>query len=313
MAAHEDLVFDLYRLTIHDAEGLMEFMGKPVRSDEDIRRLLYSACSNEWDYLHETHTAIYQWGLRDFSVAEVDSRVGRVCALTLAKAVLEKDGAIFTPQGIELGTSRATPPAADFVKMFFDLDRHLVAVEYRSSVTHRSGWSRAFDEIIKRAAVNQGFSSTLELQAKPRKSEVLSTFLSFQRLTRIKVRLVIPNPELSRFTKSLYEELKEGSVREFLADMKNPNGLSQEEQTLPHAAAAMAEDGYKKGQVLMEGLRGGRKESIRTGTQPARGRVEGIKDFVRGQASTARTKEGQAIIEAILREIDRIADEPDIA
>jgi len=289
----------------------MEFMGRPVQSDDDIRHLLKFACSDEWDYTKEAQTAIYQWGLRDFSMPGEDARSGRVCVVTLAKAVLEKDGAIFTPQGIELGTSRATPPAADFVKLFFDLDRHLVAVEYRSTVTHRSGWLGAFHQILRRAATAAGFSSTIELQAKPRKSEVLSTFLSFQRLTRIKVRLVIPNPELSRFTRSLYQELKEGSVREFLADMKNPNGLSQSEQTLPHAAAAMAEDGYKKGQVVMEGIKDGRKERIRTGTQPARGSVEGIKDFVRGQASTARTKEGQAITEAILKEIDRLADQED--
>jgi hypothetical protein len=75
----------------------------------------------------------------------------------------------------------------------------------------------------------------------------------------------------------------------------------------------MAEDGYKKGEVLMEGIREGRRETVKTGTRPARGKVEGIKDFVRGQATTARTQEGRIITDAILKEIDRVSDEPETA
>jgi hypothetical protein len=72
----------------------------------------------------------------------------------------------------------------------------------------------------------------------------------------------------------------------------------------------MAEDGYKRGEVVMEGITGGRRETVKTGTSPARGKVEGIKDFVRGQATTTRTQEGKIITDAILKEIDRVSDDP---
>ena len=166
---------------------------------------------------------------------------------------------------------------------------------------------------MRRAALQLDFTSTLELQAKPKKSEILQTFHSFQRLTRIRVQLLLPNPDLTRFTKALFEELEGGGIREYIADMRNPRGLNQQEGELPHAAAAMAEDGYKKGEVLMEGLREGKKETVKTGTRPARGTVEGIKDFVRGLAAAARTKEARQMTDALLAEIDRVSDTSEVA
>ncbi len=290
----------------------MDFMGKPLRDDDDIVAVLKAACSSNLDHHHEATTATYDWGLRNFEFLETDEPAGSlVCAVTLAKATLEKDGAIFTPDSVQLGTSVSQPPPAIYVKIFFYMKRHLVAVEYNSAVTTGRGWLIAFHEIVKKAAVQLQFSSTIELQEKPKKSEILKTFLSFQRLTRIKVQLLLPNPDLSRLTQKLYDELKDGGVRQYIADMRNPGGLSQAEQTLPHAAAAMAEDGYKKGEVLLEGIRGGRKETVKTGTRPARGKVDGIKAFVRGQAAIARTQEGKGITDSILKEIERISDEPE--
>lgn len=312
MSRNTDFSFDLYRLTIDDAEVLMEFMGKPIRTDDDILDVLKHAANDKWDHQHETQTALYTWGLRDFIFIEAASPDHEaVCIVTLARATLEKDGAIFTPDAVQTGTSVSQPPPASYIKLLFHMKRHLVAVEYNSAITATRGWLIAFHEITKKAAASLGFRSSIELQEKPKKSEILSTFMSFQRLTRIKVVLLLPNPELTRLTKHLYDELSNGGVRQFIADMRNPGGLSQAEETLPHAAAAMAEDGYKKGEVLLEGIRGGRRESVKTGTRPARGKIEGIKTFVRGQASTAKTKEGRVITKSILEEIDRLADEPE--
>lgn len=291
----------------------MEFMGKPLRSDSDIFSVLRESCKSEFDYRNEATTAIYDWGIRNFSFLPTSANDEDVCEVTLAKATIEKDGAIFTPSSVQIGTSIAQPPPAAYVKIIFNMSRHLVAVEHNSTITHGNAWLKAFHEIVRRAAVNLSFSSSIELQEKPKKSEILKTFMSFEKLTRIKVKLLLPNPELSRLTQHLYDELSQGGVRLFIADMRNPGGLSQTEETLPHAAAAMAEDGYKKGEVLLEGIKDGRRETVKTGTQAARGKVEGIKDFVRGQASTVRTQEGKAVTEAILKEIDRVADEPEIA
>ncbi len=288
MPRHNDFNFDLYRMTIRDDESLLPFMGNRIRPDEEIIQVLKAACTGQLDFRREAANATYAWGLRDFTeLPSEDYRETRTVAVTLAKATIEIDGVIFMPDTVEMGTSVAQPPPAHVVSLIFQMTRHLVAVEIKSTA--------------------------IELQTKPQKSEILATFASFQRLTRIKVQLVLPNPELSRLTEALFNELRAGGIREYLADMRNPSGLNQEEQTLPHAAAAMAEDGYKKGEVLMEGVRDGRKEVVKTGTRPARGKVDGIKDFVRGQASTARTQEGKIITDAILKEIDRVSDDPGTA
>lgn len=314
MPRHNDFNFDLYRLTIHDDESLLSFMGERIRSNEHIVSVLQTACHAPLDLRQETSSAIYQWSLRDFTKLPSEEQPGTSAyAITLAKATIEKDGVILTPETVQAGTSISQPPPADVVSLIFQMDRHLVAVEIKSTVTSGQGWLHALHNILRRAASQRNFTSTIELQTKPTKSEILKTFVSFERLTRIRVQLLLPNPELSRLTQALFDELQNGGIREYIADMRNPSGLSQREQTLPHAAAAMAEDGYKKGEVLMEGIREGRKETVKTGTRPARGKVEGIKDFVRGQATTARTQEGKIITDAILKEIDRVADDPESA
>jgi len=314
MPRDNDFNFDLYRLTVRDAEALLPFMGELIRTDEQIISVLKSACRAQLDYRQETSGAIYLWGLRDFTELPSDDYPRtKAIAITLAKATVEKEGVIITPDTVQLGTSIAQPPPASVVLLVFQMTRHLVAVEVKSTVTNGHGWLHALHEILRRAASRANFTSRIEFQTKPKKAEILKTFNSFQRLTRIKVQLLLPNHELSRLTQGLYDELKNGGIREYIADMRNPSGLSQQEQTLPHAAAAMAEDGYKNGEVLMEGIREGHKETVKTGTRPARGKVEGIKDFVRGQATTARTQEGKIITDAILKEIDRLADDPEAA
>lgn len=312
MPRHNDFNFDLYRLTIQDRELLLPFMGDVIRTDEQIVAVLKTACSDIWDCRVEKQAGIYVWGLRDFAeITSDENPTIKTFSVNLAKATIEKEGAVFTPNTIQHGTSISQPPPAIVVTLVFHMTRHLVAVEYKSTVTGGHAWLKALHDILQRVASHLHFTSTIELQTKPQKSEILKTFVSFQRLTRIKVQLLLPNPDLSRLTKGLYDELTTGGIREYIADMRNPGGLSQQEQTLPHAAAAMAEDGYKKGEVLMEGVRDGRKEIVKTGTRPARGKVEGIKDFVRGQATTARTKEGKNITEAIIKEIERVSDTPE--
>jgi hypothetical protein len=89
----------------------------------------------------------------------------------------------------------------------------------------------------------------------PNQEEILEAFFSFQRLTRLRVHLLLPNPELSRYTQKLFEELQSGGIRDYLADMRNPQGMSKAQENLPFATAAMAAAGYKEGDVLLEGVR----------------------------------------------------------
>jgi hypothetical protein len=150
----------------------------------------------------------------------------------------------------------------------------------------------------------------LRLEPVPREEEILREFRSFQRLTRLRVKLRIPNPELDRRTEQLRKEMLNGDIREYTQDMRNPNGLSLSETALPFATAAMAQAGYKDGEVIMSGFRDGRRATVRTGNRAARGRVERLRDFVRGIAVTVRTQEAKNAISRILEEVDRVAELP---
>jgi hypothetical protein len=115
---------------------------------------------------------------------------------------------------------------------------------------------------------------------------------------------------MDRRTERLRKDMVDSSIREYTQDMKNPSGLSQAEDGLPHATVVMAQQGYKDGEVVMTGIRDGRRRTVRTGKRAARGRIEGLRDFVRGISANAKTSEGKQIVRSILEEVDRVADLP---
>ena len=51
-------------------------------------------------------------------------------------------------------------------------------------------------------------------------------------------------------------------IKEYTQDMHNPTGLSQAQDGLPLASAAMAQDGCKVGEGLLEGIRNGQKRVV---------------------------------------------------
>jgi len=309
-----DFVFDLYRLNVLDDETLLDFMGKPIRSDKEIREVLQVAAHADFDVTRENPTSRHKWSVRDYVEFEIEGEaLGDHVGLTLARSILEKEGRIVTDEGIELGMSEAEPPLASTIQLLFNLRRHLVAVEYNSALMVSDTWLDVLHEVFASASTKLEFRSAVKLMPKPNKEEILDAFRSFRRLTRLRVQLLLPNPELSRYTRKLFEELRDGSIREYLADMRNPQGLSQDEERLPYASAAMAAAGYKEGDVVLEGVRPGsnQKQIVRTGEKPIRGKVADLKEFIRGMGSVARTKETQTAVKAILQEIDRIAEPPD--
>ena len=93
--------------------------------------------------------------------------------------------------------------------------------------------------------------------------------------------------------------------------MKNPGGLSKSEEARPYASVALAEEGYKDGEVLFEGLREGKFREIKSSEEAARGKLEILKDYVRGIAANAKAQETQRVLEAITAEIDRLHPQED--
>lgn len=302
--------FDLYRLNIEDVDDLFtQSQLKRLRLNEDIAAVLEKATEPEQDQLQKTRSAVFEWGVREFrNLADV-SPERPLLHVVLARSVLEREGNIVTDQGMTTGTSSLNPPLANTAVCLFDLNRHLVAVEHTAQLAP-TAWKEFFERILATAANRLHFWSSIALEPIPEQNGIVGLFLSFERLTRMRLTLRIPNPELSRYTKLLYEDLSRSGIRELTQDMKNPNGLSKQEEALPFASAVLAEQGYKKGDVQFEGLRNGAFEQATSGSSAARGNVRGLRDYVRGMHANAKAKETQRALAAIAAEIDRLHPVP---
>lgn len=298
--------FDLYRLNIVDIQDLfVPSDAHRLRKDDEIIDVLRLSNSPKFDLEQETKSAIYKWSIRDFCEYPPINGLRRIVSLVLARSVLEKEGLIVTDSGITQGSSAATPPLAHTVILFFDMFRHLVAVEH-SGILSQTAWKDFIEKILAKAAQAYDRASFLKFEPVPEKHEIISLFRSFEQLTRIKATLRIPNPELSRYTKALFDDLQSSQVREYEQDMKNPNGLSKQENARPYATAALAQQGYKEGDVQMEGIRGGEFEKVISGSMATRGSIASLKDFVRGLHANAKAKEAQKVLTEVAKEIDRI-------
>lgn len=298
--------FDLYRLNLVDMDDLF-MVGRTavIRSDEGIVELLEAACAPEHDVTQETKSAEFKWSIRYFSEYQVPERRRHLCSVLLARSVISKDGLIVMDDGIATGTSSSFPPLASTMSIFFDLSRHLVAVEHTGDLAP-TAWKDFIEKILQRAAISIGKSTGVSLEPVPEENGILGLFRSFDVLTRLKVTLRIPNPELTRYTKMIYEELVDGDIREYTQDMKNSRGISKSETSRPFATAVLAAQGYKSGEVQMEGIRDGSFDKVLSGSNAARGSIPMLREFVRGMHATAKTKEAKATLIAIIAEIDKI-------
>lgn len=298
--------FNLFRLNIEDISDLFVTEEVPrLRGDEHIKRVLITACDPQYDQIQKTRTAIFKWSTRSYLDLSTYTEQRSLYHVVLARSVLEKDGLIVTNEGLSSSTSVSYPPLASAAVCFFDLSRHLVAVEHTSELS-TTAWKDFLQKILASAARSLNLHSTIEIEPVPEANDIVRLFLSFQRVTRMKVTLRIPNPELNRYTRAVYDDLSKSAIREIIQDMKNPSGLSQSSEARPYASAVLAEQGYKKGEVTIEGVRGDTFEVAQSGVDAARGVVKGLRDFVRGLSVNLKTKEARSALQAICEEIDRV-------
>ena len=298
--------FDLYRLNIVDITDLfLKESASRIRGDDKIIEVLEKSSNHDFDQEQETRGAVYKWSIRDFYEYPKEYGPRRIVSVVLARSVLEKDGLIVTDEGISEGSSSSSPPLASTMILFFDMNRHLVAVEHSGELS-QTAWKDFLEKILAEASLACGESSNLVIEPVPEFHRIINLFKSFDRVTRIKATLRIPNPELSRYTQSLFDDLTHSDVREYTQDMKNPNGLSKAEDARPFATAALADQGYKKGDVHLEGVRGDKYEKVVSGSDASRGSIGSLKDFVRGLHANAKAKETIKVLSEITKEIDRI-------
>jgi len=247
-------------------------MGSPIRSDREIIQVIERATESRFDYEILSGRHGYRWGLRELNEYDSDSQhdAQSLLSVALARSVLTQSGQTVTDEGIEEALSQLSPPAADVIHLIFYMKRHFVLVEYSSAMLSSDLWRKSLHEILDSACRSMEKVSEIRLEPLPRNEEITKAFQSFDTLTRLRVKLRIPNPELDRRTERLRKDMRDGGIREYLQDMKNPAGLSRDENGLPFASTAMAQAGYKDGEVVMSGSRGGRRITVRTGGRARR-------------------------------------------
>lgn len=303
--------FDLFRLNIVDADDMFSVnINQRVRGNADLIKIFQTSTSNEMDQIQKTRSAIYKWSLRDYlNLTEMaDGR--ELIHLVLARSLLEKDGLIVTDEGISSGTSSSFPPLASAAVVLIDLSRHLVAVEHTGELS-QTAWKDFIEKILSFSAFYLGKLSSISLEPVPEKNGIVGLFLSFDKVTRMRLTLRIPNPELNRYTRELYNDLVKSELREITQDMKNPNGMSKNTDARPYACAVLAEQGYKLGDVQISGIKGETFEEATSGSNAVRGNIKSLRDFIRGLSSNLKTKEAKDAIKLVFAEIDRIHPEID--
>ena len=300
--------FQLYRINRVDYPDLFAKNQRFVEGDADIIRIVEHATSAEFEHKVSGPKNVFQWAVREFCRYMNPRRPRtKVFGITLARSVVGTVGEIVLDNSITEGFSESTPPTALTCRIFLIMPRHLLLVEKRSVITSSERWRLSLEEILMLAAESLGYTGSVVFSPMPRHEEILEAFTSFDRLTRLRVTLRLPNPEFSAYSKQLYDEMTEAEIEEFLQDMKNPRGLSKKKGKMPHAAAEISQSGYQKGGVRLEGMRQGKFDKIDTGKKAATGGIPYTRECVRSFQDAPDSIQAQEGISDLIDESDRIA------
>lgn len=301
--------FMAYRLNKSTDGNLWSFYrDNDLVTDDDVIAFLNYACDEEHDKTHETAHNLYKWSLREGTSVVTDADKIILSIYILGRSALEKDALIVDKSGFHEGRSFSSPAPAETMTLIYYWPRHIVLVENRSQMVTGETWLTHYADIMNAVADKHSYSKVPLLENISPTDSILSLFMSFKKVTRVKVHLKLPNPDMSRLTKELKERLQEDCIQEIKQDMFNPLGLSKREGGLPLSSIAMAEQGYKTGPVLIEGESDSGLERIETGKDTAKGSLIGFKSFLRGLRINSRTKEANGILDAIELELSKIVD-----
>jgi hypothetical protein len=286
-----------------DREDLFQ---RPVSRDDDLIRIVEAAASEQFDVPQQGPRRGYKWALRnvvaDFLDEESDRRFINV---TFSREIASHRGPIITSDGIIQGTSTLNPPAATLVRILIDLKRHIFAIEDVPSVIQaHTGWKAKLQSILATAAWHMGFSSLFRLDPVAPKDTVEMSLRSFEKLTRLRVTLSIPNPDLGPSFQRLYDEMKKGGVRELAQDMRNERGLNIGPDTLPRAAIDMGLTGYRKGKIRFYGLKENKKEEFVVADDVSRIQIEEVRGYINGYVAASPNAGVKQFGRNIVQQID---------
>lgn len=304
--------FMAYRLIKSTEEDLWSVSReKDLLNDDDILTFWENACSSSYDVIHTTEKNKYKWSFRKGSsiTDENDNKILDI--YILGKSLLEKDAMVVDETGFHEDRSYSRPAPAETMMLLVFWKRHIVLVENRSQMVTGETWLKHYSEIMVNVAEKMDYKKMPQLENIPPEKSIISIFYNLLKVTRIKLHLELPNPDMSRLTKQLKEKLEEDQIQELKQDMYNPNGMSKKESGLPFSSLALAELGYKKGPVIIEGEDESGQQKFETGKDTTKGSLVGFKSFLRGLRTNARTKEGNGILDAIEAELVRIVPTDD--
>lgn len=313
MSRGDAFQFCLYRTNLLDDEvppmlrGLPS-NGKPIGGIEDELSVYRRATDSAHDQQSTWRRVKYLWVARNFRDYGTVHRKIRLASLVFARAEVEREGPVIKRHAIAEGTAVTSPPVPQSTHLFLLPARHIAAVEYNSVLMHTNHWRERLHNALMQAAraLNLGQYPTIE--PIPTREQILDTFNSFDSLQRLYVRLRLPNPDLTRYTQELFERLAKSGIRDYRQDMRNPNGLSQNEGTIPHASAAMAQSGYKQGEVIMGGVRDGKQEEVRTGDVAARYSVPIRSDLLFNEEGTLSAQDHATLLADLVEKIEEVVD-----
>lgn len=305
--AKDTFNFMTYRLIKSTEEDLWSISRKnDLNNDDDIIKFWQYASQSNFDIIHETDKNKYKWSFRQGTTILDDNNNKILTTYVLGKSLLEKDAIVVDDDGFHEDRTYSQPAPAETMELLVYWKRHIVLIENRSKMVTGETWLKHYNQIMIKVSEEMDYKKIPQLENIPLVKSIISIFYKLKKVTRIKVHLELPNPDMSRLSKSLKEKLEEDSIQELKQDMFNPNGISKKEEGLPISSLALAELGYKKGPVFIEGVGENGLEKYETGTKTAKGSLHGFKNFIKGLRTNTKTKEGKNMIDAIELELETI-------
>jgi hypothetical protein len=295
-------IFRLYRINFVDRQNLFE---KPVVTNEDVFDVFLAAAHEKYDIIKSRPRSGVRWSIRDVSQDNAALIDRPYVAGIFSHETTYKRGPIVIPEGVVFGTSEINPPMASPVRFYIDLTRHIVAIEDVPSIMQqKTGWQKIFQLILNSAAHGLNYTSRVDIEPIAPRQIVEERLRSFDRITRLRLTLRIPNPDLMPEFKKLFDELEESGIRELTEDMRSERGLKMEANSIPRMSIDMAMNGYRKGSVHVYGQRNGRAERFTIADDVARIDLRDLRSYVEGMETAADKRGEKRLLKAIIERID---------
>jgi len=293
--------FFLYRLNKEYRTDLFTRATITETDDDWIERYFTELACSRFDLQKETPSAVYTWAVRNYQRLDAE-----FSSFVLARSQHQRRSTMVTDDSLTQGDSVAHPPPADTIILLVYWPRHIVVVENRSGMTTGETWLRNFHAILHASKNELQIPVAPRLEPIPLQGSLQHHLWTLDRVFRFRLRLKLPNPELSPWAARVYEDMIEGHLTEYLQEFVSPRGINVAEGSRAHSSAAMAESGYKEGPVTIDGERDGSPVSIEEGKSAICGKIDQLHSLIRGLETNATGTNLPRALCMIREEIDRL-------